>query len=309
MLVDGLNDRIRSLARAYDLLTTTNWQPASLHDLLRAEIDAYDELHAQISLTGPDVMLQPKAFSAMALVAHELMTNARKYGALSTQSGRITVVASASDDGSVAISWRENGGPPVVAPVRRGFGTSILEQLIPFEADGTSTPSFPASGFCLDIRLPPAAAACIPMSTKPLASPADAAQVMDSASLRELLATSLVVEDNLFIALDAEDMLRKLGAAQVDIAKSVAEALTLNTERRYSFALLDVNLGNGNSLPIARALTACGTPFVFGTGYGDAQSLDAGLASVPVISKPYHPDALLRTLSRLAPRDNHWAKP
>jgi len=100
-------------------------------------------------------------------------------------------------------------------------------------------------------------------------------------------------------------MLRKLGAVRVDIAKSVAEALALNAERRYSFALLDVNLGSGNSLPVARALIGCGTPVVFGTGYGDAQSLDAALASVPVISKPYHPDALLRTLSRLTPgRDN-----
>jgi CheY-like chemotaxis protein len=138
------------------------------------------------------------------------------------------------------------------------------------------------------------------VTTEPTSLSVDAEKVIDSVSLGQLLVSSLVVEDNLFIALDAEDMLRKLGAARVDIAKSVPEALALNAEHRYSFALLDVNLGSGNSLPVARALTACGTPFVFGTGYGDAQSLDAALASVPVISKPYHADALLRTLSRLA---------
>jgi light-regulated signal transduction histidine kinase (bacteriophytochrome)/ActR/RegA family two-component response regulator len=306
-LVEGLSDRIRSLARAYDLLSTSNWNPASLHDLLRAEIEAYDKSHAQMVMIGPDVMLQPKAFSAMALVTHELTTNARKYGALSTRFGKVTVETGAGEDGSVEISWRETGGPPVVAPLRRGFGTSILEQLIPFEADGTSTPSFPATGFRLDIRLPPSAAVCVTFSTEPESPPAAVEQIMDSATMGRLLATSLVVEDNLFIALDAEDILRKLGAARVDIAKSVAEALALNAEHRYSFALLDVNLGSGNSLPVARALIARGTPFVFGTGYGDAQSLDEALAAVPVISKPYHPDTVARTLSRLAPSGDNPA--
>lgn len=202
---------------------------------------------------------------------------------------------------SVAIAWREIEGPPVTTPTRRGFGTSILEQLVPFEVDGTSTPSFPATGFCLDIVLPPAAAVCVPMTGEPTAYPTDPETVLDSTSLAQLLPTSLVVEDNLFIALDAEDMLRKLGAMRVDTAKSVPEALALIAERRSSFALLDVNLGAANSLPVARALIACGTPFVFGTGYGDAQSLDMAMTSVPVLAKPYHPDALLRTLSRLAP--------
>ena len=114
-----------------------------------------------------------------------------------------------------------------------------------------------------------------------------------------MLAVSLIVEDNLFIALDVEDMLRKLGAVRVDIAKSVGEAIELIGQRTYSFALLDVKLGMENSLPVARALLPTGTRMVFGTGYGEAHSLDATLASVPIVSKPYHPKSLARVLSRL----------
>jgi light-regulated signal transduction histidine kinase (bacteriophytochrome)/CheY-like chemotaxis protein len=298
-LVDGVSDRIRSLARAFDLLSATNWQPASLHDLLRTEIDAFDQSHARITMTGPDVMLQPKAFAAMALVVHELFTNARKHGALSVSSGRITIESTNNPDGNVGILWREMGGPPVAVPERRGFGSTILAEVIPFEVDGISTPEFAPSGFTLAIELPAATAECVSAA----APTSDASGVMgdmpDSSMLARLLAVSLIVEDNLFIALDVEDMLRKLGAVRVDIAKSVGEAIELIGQRTYSFALLDVKLGMENSLPVARALLPTGTRMVFGTGYGEAHSLDATLASVPIVSKPYHPKSLARVLSRL----------
>ncbi len=108
-LVDGVSDRIRSLARAFDLLSNTNWQPASMHELMRTEIDAFDQPLARIIMTGPDVMLQPKAFAAMALVSHELFTNARKHGALSVPSGQITIESTTKPDGNVSIVLAGNG--------------------------------------------------------------------------------------------------------------------------------------------------------------------------------------------------------
>ncbi len=298
-LVDRVSDRIRSLARAFDLLSNTNWQPASLHELLRTEIDAFDESHSGITFDGPDVMLQPKAFAAMALVCHELVTNARKHGALSVPSGRITIQTTRDPVGNVGVSWVESGGPPVSAPKRRGFGSTILAEVIPFEVDGVSTPDFAPSGFTLTIELPAATAECV------LPTPASSGvshpmeEAPNSGLLARLLAVCLVVEDNLFIALDVEDMLRKLGAVRIDIAKSVGEAIDLIGQRSYSFALLDVKLGPENSLPVARALLPTDTRIVFGTGYGEAHSLDATLASIPVVSKPYHPDQLARVLSCL----------
>jgi light-regulated signal transduction histidine kinase (bacteriophytochrome)/CheY-like chemotaxis protein len=298
-LVDGVSDRIRSLARAFDLLSNTNWQPASMHELMRTEIDAFDQPLARIIMTGPDVMLQPKAFAAMALVSHELFTNARKHGALSVPSGQITIESTTKPDGNAAIVWREMGGPPVTAPERRGFGYTILAEVIPFEVDGISTLEFSPSGFTLAIELPAATAECVSAAAPPSDASGVTADTLDFGALARSLAVSLVVEDNLFIALDVEDMLRKLGAGRVDIAKSVAEAIELIGQRSYSFALLDVKLGMENSLPVARALLPAGTRMVFGTGYGEAQSLDATLASVPIVSKPYHPKSLARVLSRL----------
>ena len=155
-------------------------------------------------------------------------------------------------------TWVFSGGKwagrPYPLPKRRGFGYTILAEVIPFEVDGISTPEFLPSGFTLAIELPAATAECVSAA----APPPDASGVMedipDSGMLARLLAVSLVVEDNLFIALDVEDMLRKLGAVRVDIAKSVGEAIELIDQRSYSFALLDVKLGMDNSLPVARAL-------------------------------------------------------
>ena len=298
-LVDGVSDRIGSLARAFDLLSSANWQSASLHELLRTEIDAFDQSHVRITMAGPDVMLQPKAFAAMALVCHELVTNSRKHGALTVPSGRISVESTAGPDGNVGISWREMGGPPVAAPERRGFGYTILTEVIPYEVDGISTPEFSPSGFALTIKLPAAMAECVAAVAPPSDASGELEGISDSGMLTRLLAVSLVVEDNLFIAVDVEDMLRKLGAVRVDIAKSVGEAIELIAHRSYSFALLDVKLGMDNSLPVARALLPTGTRMVFGTGYGEAHSLDTSLASIPVVSKPYHPKSLARVLSRL----------
>ncbi len=307
ILVEGVSDRIRSLAMAFDLLSNTNWQPASLHELLRTEIDAFDQSRARITMTGPDVMLQPRAFAAMALVCHELVTNARKHGALSVPSGQISFESTACPDGNVGVFWREMGGPTVSAPKRRGFGYTILAEVIPFEVDGISTPEFSPSGFTLAMKLPAAAAECVSAAAPPSGASGELEGMPDSGMFARLLAVSLVVEDNLFIALDVEDMLRKLGAVRVDIAKSVGEALELIGQRSYSFALLDLRLGMGNSLPVARALLPTGTRMVFGTGYGEAKSLDAALASVPVMSKPYHPKSLAQVLSRLPAPSGHPA--
>ena len=303
-LVRSLGDRIGALARAHDVLSGTEWKPGSLHALLRAEIAAYDETEQRLVLRGPDVLLQPRALSAMALLVHEAMTNARKHGALVAPGGRIIIETAPGSAGAVTLSWREVGGPPVTPPTRRGFGTAILEQIIPFEVDGTSTPRFLMSGLVLDVVLPAAAASCAPEDSPALARAGEEGKhpegaMAAAATIADLLTTCLVLEDNMFVALDVEDMLRQLGAGTVDIAKSVAEAFALLAERRHGFAMLDINLGPENSFPVAQALRDRGIPFVFGTGYGEVHGLDKTLADVPVITKPYHPERLMGVLTRL----------
>jgi len=104
---------------------------------------------------------------------------------------------------------------------------------------------------------------------------------------------ALIVEDNLIIALDAEDMLTQLGA-EVRTANTVRQALQALDEMTPSFALLDVNLGGAEtSLPVARKLQELKVPFVFATGYGEGFNLPPDLKGVPIIRKPYYLETLL----------------
>jgi CheY-like chemotaxis protein len=155
--------------------------------------------------------------------------------------------------------------------------------------------------------LPAAVAAIAPANAQPVQAYADATaqsgdplEGLDKAGLTSLLSTSLVVEDNLFIAIDAEDLLRKLGAGTVLVARSVVDALAILGERTISFALLDVNLGSETSLPVARTLQAMQVPIAFSTGYGEAIAMPETMAGVPVISKPYHQAAIVSVLMQLA---------
>lgn len=189
-------------------------------------------------------------------------------------------------------------------PTRRGFGTTILEQAIPFELNGESTPSFTSTGFVLEMLLPAAYAHSVSARNRADDALAEHPQNQaDEKGLETLLRTSLVVEDNLFIAIDAEDLLRKLGAHKVDIARSVKDALALIDKCRYSFALLDVNLAPNTSLPVARTLQARNIPFAFGTGYGETLTMPGILTDVPVVVKPYHRAGLAKTLKSLLPAD------
>lgn len=303
LFVDSIDQRIGSLARAHDLLSSNNGKSASLHDLLRFEIATYSELESRLVLAGPDILLPPKSFTAMALVVHELATNARKYGALSTTGGIVTVETSLDKVHNILVSWRESGGPGVLQPTRRGFGSTLIEQLIPFEMNGMSNPQFLPAGFVLDVLLPAAMAEAVQVAAISGTAQEAALTAVEEKALVQLLHTCLVVEDNLFIALDAEDMLRSLGAAKVVIANSIAEAQAAISREAFSFALLDVNLGSDNSLPIARILIPSGVPFAFGTGYGEALALPDAMTSTPIVSKPYHRVALMKVLIGMVRRE------
>jgi len=204
----------------------------------------------------------------------------------------------------VTVAWCESGGPAVSAPLRRGFGSTILEQIIPFELNGSSSPRFLPEGYCLDLVLPATVAQCILAEEQKIKTAAYSPNVLvDNEVFAPLLHTCLLVEDNLFIAIDAEDMLHALGAGIVVIAKSVPEALVALEKLKFTFALLDINLGAENSLPIARQLQATGVPFAFGTGYSKGMGLGDLFAQVPIVPKPYHRSRMTAALMRLVALD------
>ena len=109
-----------------------------------------------MSIQGPDILIAPQTAVSLAMATHELCTNAIKYGALSNDTGTVEVrwAAAPADCGEVNldIDWTESGGPPVVPPSHRGFGTRLIERGLSAELRSTVSLEFPASGVHCTIR-------------------------------------------------------------------------------------------------------------------------------------------------------------
>ncbi len=277
-----LDDRVQSLARAHNQLTADRWGPARLKELLETESGAYLEAGGnRVQLNGPNVLVQPAAFTTLALVFHELLTNAAKYGALSTV-GVVTVDWNLENDGELFLQWLESGGPLVSLPSRRGFGSTVIERSITYDLGGSAAVDYLPEGFKAQFRIPARHIAGLSMieATAPPAAPV----LVDGFLLAGICV--LVLEDNLIIAMDCADTLTDLGAARVVTASTTSEAIAAIASHPFQFALLDFNLGEETSLRVADALLAQGVPFAFATGHdGDIQG--KGHANAPVLGKPY----------------------
>jgi len=123
---NAINGRLRALLKTNEILTTSALQTGLLRQVIEAEVTPYGL--ERISLTGPPVALQPGLARALALVIHELATNAAKYGSLSCVSGRLAINWSFDND-AVALTWVECGGPSVNPPTKVGFGTTLIKSL------------------------------------------------------------------------------------------------------------------------------------------------------------------------------------
>jgi PAS domain S-box-containing protein len=123
-------DRLRSLAQTHVMLMDKEWQGANLAEVVRAEMSPYAD---RVQVEGPDLVLTAKAAQNFALALHELATNAAKYGALSNATGRVRISWSTSKPTGIpvfAFRWQEVGGPPVLPPAHKGFGSVVLEQVM-----------------------------------------------------------------------------------------------------------------------------------------------------------------------------------
>ena len=276
--------RIHALSRAHDLITRQQWAPASARELIQIESEAYLGSNAEkVRIDGHDVRLQPKAFTSVSLVVHELLTNSAKYGALSEPSGEVRIGFVPMADGGLELTWLETGGPPIQAPPsRRGFGSTIIERSIPYELNGRADLRFEVTGVSARFEVPSAHVEAFEGAQAEAIAP-----VPGKSKKSHLNGQAMVVEDNLIIALDAEDMIRSLGASEVFVASNVSEAVAFIEAETLHFALLDVNLGSETSEPIAERLHARGIPFAFATGYGDSIDLAKRYRDVPVVKKPF----------------------
>lgn len=293
--VQVLSDRIFALSEAHDLLTADQWRPISLRTLLQRELNAYlGRENLRVTMDGPPVLIAPQAFSVLALVLHELTTNAAKYGALSDRHGRVEIRWTLDDFDALVLHWREFDGPMVRAPMRQGFGTTIIERSIPFELEGEADIRYELDGLQARFVLPQRFVEQGSTEHDAVVEP-----VLKTPA-RRFNGQAMVVEDNALIAFDTEQILRRLGFEQVEVCSTIDQALAF-MERRPNIALilLDVNLGSTTSMPVAIEAKRLGIPFLFASGYGEQLRLPPELEGATIISKPFREETVERAAFQL----------
>ena len=155
--IRSLDGRIQSMAAAHALLSQSRWHGVGLASLVHTQLAPY-ATDANIRISGIDVTLTAAETQAMAMVLHELVTNAAKYGALSIPAGRVSVNWDRRLNGdataTLMLEWRELDGPPVAAEVQSGYGTSLIRDLVPHELGGVTDLVFASDGLVCRIEFP-----------------------------------------------------------------------------------------------------------------------------------------------------------
>ena len=282
----SMEGRLRALAFAHDQ-SLQGGSGGDIETLVEAEASLHrhagpvDRVHAE----GPAVGLSERGFGVMALVVHELMTNAAKYGSLSVPEGRLEMRWAITDAGDCAFFWRELDGPIVLPPTRSGFGSKLVQRTIGYDLGGTAELVYDTGGVRVQILIP---ARHLVKSVGTVRQTQSRSSI--SAALKGL--DVLVVEDQSLIAMDTEEALRNLGAVSVRLCASVQDAKPELERAIPDCAVLDFNLGDDNSAEIADILRLSNTPFIFATGYGDTAAIPDRFKDVPIVRKPVSATAL-----------------
>lgn len=298
--VTSFNGRVQALARAHDLLVRGGMQGSTVAELIEEQVLLGTISDKRISYAGPSVMLNAQRAVHLALVLHELATNARKYGALSVPSGGLAITwnVATTPGRELFLSWREAGVPELAAPTRRGFGSTLIERTLT-GSGGMAAVRYDSGGITCEIRLPlpeecqqDLSSGGRPAPNSPEAARAGAA--VNSSSGKRVM----VVEDEPLVAMAMEAELSAAGYTVVGPAGNLAAARQLVAEQICDAALLDVDLSDGPTAELAEELTRKDIPFAFATGYGENVS-PPGLPDVPILRKPLDPAQLLAVVAGL----------
>lgn len=293
--VQALQGRIQAMATAHDLLRQNNWRGADFHAVADATLSPFRSTDGNIMIEGAGARLTAKTAQTLALVLHELATNAVKHGALSSASGSVRICCDAlagTWPAKFRLCWEEAGGPAVRKPGAHGFGLTAIRAAAN-EAGAKAELKFEEGGLVYTLEAP---ASADDDTNTGLPEPAGAApHAPVSAPGRPV--RILVVEDEALVALELQSVLEADGHEVIGPAGSVARGLDLARHQAPDLAFLDINLGCETSLPIARELKGLRIPFVFITGYSDPAAVLEDLSGVHRIQKPHSVAALRNAIS------------
>ena len=153
----GFSDRLTALGSTHTLLIDTAWGHVGLHDLVEKELGPYRGGGHVVGIRGAPTNLVPQQAVSLGMALHELTTNAVKYGALSTPDGRIDVewsISEGNEGAQLRLSWRESGGPTVVAPEREGFGSTLLRKVLKLQLSAEVDVAYDPAGIRYAITFP-----------------------------------------------------------------------------------------------------------------------------------------------------------
>ncbi|MGQ7794637.1 chemotaxis protein CheB [Faunimonas sp. B44] len=149
--------RLVALGKSHDLLTRENWAGADLRNIVSDTLEPHSGRSNRFRIDGPPLWLAPSAALSIAMALHELATNAAKYGALTTDDGKIGLSWQLVGDGNdrrLSLKWTEVGGPPVMPPTRKGFGSRMVQRVLAAELGGKVSVAYEPSGVVCTIDAP-----------------------------------------------------------------------------------------------------------------------------------------------------------
>jgi len=298
--VSGFSGRVQALARAHDLLTQTKMQGVELGELVREQVLIGNTDERRITYSGPNLMLDAQSTMHIALLLHELATNARKYGALSGPNGRLSIAWEQSSNGTrnLILEWQERGGPKVSVPKQCGFGSSLIERtlkgyggdsVIRYAADGLSGRfTFPRP----EQMQPQIGVQAVPRQ--------NAAMSLRTVDVEPGLKGKriIIIEDEPLVSMELEETLASAGCEVSGTAGNLIEAKLLSAKVECDAALIDVNLAGQPVDEIASTLIKRNIPFAFVSGYG-RESLPEGFREAVLLRKPFTQDELVAAVELL----------
>ncbi len=289
----GFRARLDAIARTHSLLADARWSGVELRSLIEDEV--VDRSAAgRVEIDGPQVPISPGAAQSLSMLLHELNTNARKYGSLSVDGGRLKILwyKLGGEDGEVVLTWQETGGPQVHTPSHRGFGSKVINQIIERQLGAKVTTDWNPAGIILSVRIPISS-----VRPPPLQKPDRAAQD-DFVSQEALLDARVLVLDHEWLAAEQYGAIFiRLGAQVLGPYLKLSEAAGGDLDA-IDIAVLDLAFGD-DGLAFAGRLKDAGVPIVFVAEPGEKLDLPSRFASDPVLTKPASADVLIKAAARL----------